>query len=125
LAFGSRILRKAIPISDTAVAAVKSGCAFGDVGDDFIIKGAHGENLPLEVLPVPDSYNWLPPSELSSAVLELANLYVACARDIAAGTRLAPTFADAVRMHGIIDLIEYSSMTGSRVNVPYGAEGGR
>jgi hypothetical protein len=31
--------------------------AFGGVGDDYIIKGAHGDNLPLEVLPVPDSYN--------------------------------------------------------------------
>jgi predicted dehydrogenase len=92
--------------------------AFGGVGDDYIIKGAHGDNLPLEVLPVPDSYNWLPPSELPSAVLELANLYAAYARDISAGTRLAPTFADAVRMHAIIDLIEHSSKTGSRVDVP-------
>jgi predicted dehydrogenase len=59
-----------------------------------------------------------PPSELPSAVLELANLYAAYARDISAGTRLAPTFADAVRMHAIIDLIEHSSKTGSRVDVP-------
>jgi predicted dehydrogenase len=97
---------------------ITNTAAFGDAGDDFIIKGAHGDNLPLEVLPVPDSYNWLPPSELPSAVLELANLYVAYARDISAGTRLAPTFADAVRMHTIIDLIEHSSKTGSRVEVP-------
>jgi predicted dehydrogenase len=91
--------------------------AFGDVGDDYIIIGAHGDNLPLEALPVPDNYNWLPPSDLPSAVLELANLYVAYARDISAGTPLAPTFADAVRMHTIIDLIEHSSKTGSRVDV--------
>jgi hypothetical protein len=58
------------------------------------------------VLPAPDSYNWLPPSELPSAVLELANIYVAYARDISAGTRLAPIFADAVRMHTIIDLTQ-------------------
>jgi predicted dehydrogenase len=97
---------------------ITNTAAFGDAGDDFIIKGAHGDNLPLEVLPVPDSYNWLPPSELPSAVLELANLYVAYARDISAGTPLAPTFADAVRMHTIIDLIEHSSKTGSRVDIP-------
>jgi predicted dehydrogenase len=90
----------------------------GDVGGDFIIRGAHGDNLPLEVLPVPESYNWLPASELPSDVLELANLYVAYARDISAGTRLAPTFADAVRIHTIIDLIEHSSKTGSRVDIP-------
>lgn len=92
--------------------------AFGGVGDDHVITGAHGDNLPLEALPVPDSYNWLPPSELPSAVLELADLYVAYARDISDGTHLAPTFADAVRMHTIIDLIEQSSKTGSRVVVP-------
>jgi predicted dehydrogenase len=92
--------------------------AFGDVGDDYIIIGAHGDNLPLEALPVPDNYNWLPPSDLPSAVLELANLYVAYARDISAGTSLAPTFADAVRMHTIIDLIEHSSKIGSRVHIP-------
>jgi predicted dehydrogenase len=97
---------------------ITNTAAFGDVGDDYLIKGAHGNGLPLEVLPIPDSYNWLPPSELPSAVLELANLYVAYARDVSAGTRLAPTFADAVRMHTIIDLIEHASKTGRRVDVP-------
>jgi hypothetical protein len=48
------------------------------------------------VLSVPESYNWLPPSELPSAVLELANLYAAYARDVSTGTHLAPTFADAI-----------------------------
>jgi predicted dehydrogenase len=33
----------------------------GGVGGDLIIRGAHGDNLPLEVLPVPKGYNWLPP----------------------------------------------------------------
>jgi predicted dehydrogenase len=94
--------------------------AFGGVGDDYVIKGAHGDNLPLEVLSVPDSYDWLPPSELPSAVLELANLYAAYARDVSTGTYLAPTFADAIKMHTIIDLIEQSSRTGRRVDVPQG-----
>ncbi|MGF6779193.1 Gfo/Idh/MocA family protein [Paraburkholderia sp. GAS334] len=97
---------------------ITNSSAFGDVGEDYVIKGAHGNRLPLDVLQVPGNYNWLPPSELPSAVLELANLYVAYARDIAAGTRIAPTFEDAVRMHTIIDLIEHSSKTGSRVDVP-------
>jgi predicted dehydrogenase len=104
---------------------ITNTAAFGDVGDDFIIKGAHGDNLPLEVLLVPDSYDWLPRSELPSAVLELANLYVAYARDISAGTRFAPTFADAVRMHTIIDLIEQSSKTGRRVDVEMNDTEGR
>jgi hypothetical protein len=31
---------------------------------------------------------------------------------------VAPSFSDAVRMHTIIDLIEHSSRTGRRVDVP-------
>jgi len=66
---------------------------------------------------VPDSYNWLPPSELPSAVLELANLYAADALDVSTGTHLAPTFADTIKTHTIIDLIERSSKAGRRVDV--------
>ena len=63
---------------------------------DKAISNFNNVTKPLEVLSVPDSYNWLPPSELPSAVLELANLYAAYARDVSTGTHLAPTFADAI-----------------------------
>jgi hypothetical protein len=66
---------------------------------------------------IPAEYNWLPASDLPSAVLELANLYVAFARDLAAGTQTAPTFDDAVWMHRLIELFETSSRTGGRVAV--------
>ena len=48
--------------------------AFGDLGDDYVLLGAHGDALPLAPLPIPPEYDWLPPSDLPSAVLELANL---------------------------------------------------
>jgi predicted dehydrogenase len=41
--------------------------AFGNVGDDYVIEGAHGDDLPLARLEIPASYDWLPPSGLPSA----------------------------------------------------------
>jgi predicted dehydrogenase len=90
--------------------------AFGGLGEDYVITGAHGDNVPLELLPVPDSYNWLPPSDLPSAVLELANLYVAFAAGPDA-TDGAPTFDDAVWMHRLMDGFEKSSCQGIRVGI--------
>lgn len=88
--------------------------AFGAVGDDYVIEGAHGDNLPMQVLPIPDSYLRLPQSDLPSAVLELAELYYVHAQDVAEGTHAAATFDDAVRMHKLLDAALASSQTGQR-----------
>lgn len=77
--------------------------AFGEVGDDYQIQGAHGDHLPLQSLPVPASYQRLPDCALPSAVLELAELYHVYARDVAQGTGVAATFADAIRLHKLLD----------------------
>lgn len=94
---------------------ITNASAFGSVGDDYQMTGAHGDNLPMASLPVPGHYDSLPPSELPSAVLELAHLYAAFAHDVAHGTHIAPTFADAVRMHDLIEAAEHSSVYGARV----------
>ncbi|UDL94412.1 Gfo/Idh/MocA family oxidoreductase [Lichenihabitans sp. PAMC28606] len=91
--------------------------AFGSVGDDYVVEGAHGDNLPLAVLPVPEPGEGLPPSDLPSAVLELAHLYAAFARDIATGTQTAPTFDDAVWLHDLFDRFDASSRQGVRETV--------
>ncbi|WP_346830992.1 Gfo/Idh/MocA family oxidoreductase [Pseudomonas abietaniphila] len=91
--------------------------AFGAVGDDYVIEGAHGDNLPLQVLPIPERYFRLPPSDLPSAVLELAELYYVHAQDVADGTQAAATFDDAVRMHKLLDAALASSQTGRREHV--------
>ena len=80
-----------------------------------VIEGAQGDAQPLRALPVPDMYNWLPASDLGGSQLELTNLYAAYARDLRDGTRLAPTFADAMVMHDLLDKIEASSRSGQRV----------
>jgi predicted dehydrogenase len=96
---------------------ITNSSAFGDVGDNYQIEGAHGDNLPLEPLAIPDSYDRLPPSDLPSSVLELAELYAAYARDVAKGTHEVPTFEDAVRMHRLIDAAVASTETGRRIDL--------
>ena len=97
---------------------VTNTSAFGDVGDDYVVKGASVDNLPLQKLEIPASYNWLPDSSLPSAVLEIANLHAAFARDLAAGTHSAPpTFEDAVCLHRLFDNIETSNSKGGRWSV--------
>jgi predicted dehydrogenase len=96
---------------------ITNASAFGDVGDDYLIEGASGDNLPMAKMPVPASYDWLPPSGLPSAVLELANLYVAFANDVATGSHTAPTFEDAVWLHRLFDSFETSSVEGRRAEV--------
>lgn len=91
--------------------------AFGGPGDDYVIRGAHGDHLPLQILPVPDAYQDLPPSNLPSAVLELGELYAAYARDKATGSRDAADFKDAVRMHELLDAAFESSETGRRIDL--------
>ncbi|WP_454721063.1 MULTISPECIES: Gfo/Idh/MocA family protein [Cupriavidus] len=92
--------------------------AFGDIGDDYRIEGAHGDNLPLAPLPVPARYDRLPSSALPSAVLELAELYAAFEQDVRHGTATAPTFEDAVRMHRLLDAAAASSGSGRRIDLP-------
>lgn len=96
---------------------VSNRSAFGDLGHDYVIEGSSGDNQPLQVLPVPPSYNRLPESDLPSAVLELAELYASYAEDIRHGHRNAPDFADAVRMHKLIDACVLSSTEGVSVRL--------
>lgn len=90
--------------------------AFGGVGDDYVVEGAHGNNLPLTALPTPAEYDTLPASELPSAVLELAHLYAAFADDVTTGRHTASTFADAIGMHRLLDAASQSSETGFRID---------
>jgi acyl carrier protein phosphodiesterase len=50
-------------------------------------------------------------------VLDLAHLYAAFAKGGDKGAYDAPTFADAVRMHRLIDLISNAASAGDRQTV--------
>jgi predicted dehydrogenase len=95
--------------------------SFGDAFNRIEI--ARGDRQPLTELTIPAEYEWLPPSELGASVLELANLYSAHARDVKTGSTLAPTFADAIRMHELMDQIAESNRTGQRVPLSFSTPG--
>jgi predicted dehydrogenase len=61
----------------------------------------------------------LPASTLDASVLDLAHLYAAYASDRENGTCVAPTFADALKMHRLIDRISEASSTGTRQTVNF------
>lgn len=89
--------------------------AFGGVGEDYVIEGAHGDDIPLEVLLVPEDYIWVKKDDMGSGALELTNLYYAFAADQKDGTHLASDFEDAVKLHRIFDKMQESSDKGIRV----------
>jgi predicted dehydrogenase len=94
---------------------ISNTTSFGDSLN--VIEAARGDSQPMRVMAVPDSYDWLPENQLGGSQRELANLYAAHASDLAAGTRLAPTFADAMAMHALIDGMEASSVSGRRLQM--------
>jgi predicted dehydrogenase len=79
------------------------------------LEGAQGDAQAMRALPIPQAYHWLPANQLGGSQSELANLYAAYASDVNHGTSLAPTFADALAMHALMEKIEQSNRSGQRV----------
>jgi predicted dehydrogenase len=90
---------------DLRILNVKS---FGNP-DDNIIEGATGDAGTLATLQIPGQYQLLPPTTLDVSVQDLANVYAAHAKDRQTGSRVAPDFSDAVRMHRLLDRISEAS----------------
>jgi len=74
------------------------------------IMGAQGGDSELKpLMPHKDAYNGWPENAM---VRNVARMYARMADDIENGTRLAPSFADAVSLHALIDSIEHSAAHG-------------
>jgi predicted dehydrogenase len=89
--------------------------AFGS--EFYTIEAAQGDAQPMRLLNVPPRYNWLPENNLDNSQQEIANLYAAYAQDVRDGTHQAPTFADALCMHELIEAIEKSNREGVRLTL--------
>jgi predicted dehydrogenase len=79
------------------------------------LKGARGEEKVFRPLQVPASYRSGWPDDVEPG--NVARLYARMARDLREGTRLAPSFEDAVAVHRIIAAIEKAAESGSRTAV--------
>jgi predicted dehydrogenase len=78
---------------------------------EMTVCGGRGAQASLEVLPVPQRYRW---SLLEGPSTNVAHAYARFARDYREGTRLCPTFDDAVTRHRMLDAIETAAATGQR-----------
>jgi predicted dehydrogenase len=78
---------------------------------EMTIRGGKGAQSALEILPVPEKYQWAPPQGPSTNV---AQAYARFARDYREGTHFCPTFDYAVKRHPMLDAIETAAATGQR-----------
>ena len=80
------------------------------------LRGAGSMDQELHELVIPDSYYWVPDSlkNDSGFVLNIAQAYRKFAQDVQEGTALTPTFADAVKLHQLLDAVELAAQTGER-----------
>jgi len=80
---------------------------------EMTIRGGKGAQSSLEVLPVPEQYQWTPPQGPGPST-NVAQAYVRFARDYREGTHFCPTFDDAVTRHRMLNAIETAAATGQR-----------
>jgi predicted dehydrogenase len=78
---------------------------------EMTVRGGNGAQSSLEVLPLPQHYQWSP---LQGPALNVAPAYAHFARDYREETHLCPTFDDAVTRHRMLDAIETAAATGQR-----------
>lgn len=93
---------------------VSNAAGFHNQSDNKI-EGAQGKSKALIELPTPSQYQWVTSAKLPSSVLEIANVYAAPVLDVEDGGRRTPTFADAVRLHRLLDTITEASISGRRM----------
>ena len=81
---------------------------------ELTVHGGNGEQSSLQVLPVPEQYQWSPPRQNQGPSANIAQAYARFARDYRDGTYLCPTFDDAVTRHRMLNAIETAAATGQR-----------
>jgi len=83
---------------------------------EMTVRGGKGAQTSLEILPVPEEYRWAPPQPGLGTNVAQAWARFAC--DYRQGTRLCPTFEDAVTRHRMLSAIETAAASGQRQTLP-------
>ena len=83
---------------------------------EMTVRGGKGAQTSLEILPVPEEYRWAPPQPGLGTNVAQAWARFAC--DYRQGTRLCPTFDDAVKRHRMLSAIETAAASGQRQTLP-------
>src|SRR6058998_3492936 len=71
---------------------------------ELTLRGGHGGQSAVELLPVPEQYRWAP-SQGPGPSTNVAQAYARFARDYREGTHFCPTFDDAVTRHRMLNAI--------------------
>jgi len=91
---------------------VTSSLGYPGVGETKV-QGAQGNDAVARNLDIPQNYVTAN-AEIGVIAATVSNNYALLAGDLKNGTQTAPSFADAVTLHHVIDAIEQSAATGSR-----------
>lgn len=83
---------------------------------DLSLFGGQGDDKGLSPMAVPVDHRWIP-SSIQAFGVNVAQMYALMAKDIRDGTRSAPSFADAVVRHRMLDALEKSAAEGRRVAI--------
>lgn len=75
---------------------------------ELLLAGGRGEDKRVESIRVPTDH---PEIRLHGPARNVAALYATFARDLDQGTRVAPSFSDAVRLHRLVDQIGGAAFT--------------
>lgn len=80
------------------------------------LRGASSTDKELQNLSIPNHYYWVPDSLKNDTgmILNVAQAHSKFAKAITEGTPGLPTFADAVKLHQLLDTIEKAAQTGER-----------
>lgn len=82
---------------------------------ELTLRGGRGASGELAIMPVPDAYRSTP-SDLPGPAVNVAEAYATFALGPAAPEQV-PDFDDAVRLHRLIDAIETSAASGTRIRL--------
>jgi len=82
---------------------------------ELTLRGARGATGAMELMPVPPDYRTVPP-DLPQRAVNVAEAYARFAEGPTVGDPV-PDFDDAVRRHRLLDAIERSAASGTRVTV--------
>lgn len=81
----------------------------------LMVMGARGPDQALAPLAIPGEYKWAP--DVPPFAENVAQAYARLANDLRDGTSTCPTFDDAVKRHRLIDAVETSATSGTRVTI--------
>jgi predicted dehydrogenase len=98
---------------DLAIAPAQPGSASSVQISELTVRGSQ-RSKPLEQLPIPERFRWVPTAVPAGPALNVAQLFARMAEGIRGEKPTSPDFDLAVKRHQLLDAIQSASDTGTR-----------